>query len=98
MSNADAEQRRPPRPAERPLPAIRPGKRLDPAAALDLISTSARLLSGNGQTTEGMVAVSEQLAEALGFRASVFPRWGELVVRIDDHARSRAVRAACEPA
>src|SRR4029077_9058213 len=98
MSNADAEQRRPPRPAERPLPAIRPGKRLDPAAALDLISTSARLLFGNGQTTERMVAVSEQLAEALGFRASVFPRWGELVVRIEDDAGARYEIVAAEPA
>jgi uncharacterized membrane protein YjjP (DUF1212 family) len=98
MSNADAEQRRSPRPAERPLPAIRPGKRLDPAAALDLISTSARLLFGNGQTTERMVAASEQLAEALGFRASVFPRWGELVVRIEDDAGSRYEIVAAEPA
>ena len=98
MSHPDAEQRRSPRPAERPLPAIRPGKRLDPAAALDLISTSARLLFGNGQTTERMVAASEQLADALGFRASVFPRWGELVVRIEDDAGSRYEIVAAEPA
>ena len=26
----------------------------------------------------------EQLADALGFRATVFPRWGELTIRIDD--------------
>jgi uncharacterized membrane protein YjjP (DUF1212 family) len=97
MSNADAEQRRSPRPGERPLPTIRPGKRLDPAAALDLISTSARLLFGNGQTTERMVAASEQLAEALGFRASVFPRWGELMVRIEDDAGSRYEIVAAEP-
>jgi uncharacterized membrane protein YjjP (DUF1212 family) len=98
MSNADAEQRRSPRPGERPLPTIRPRKRLDPAAALDLISTSARLLFANGQTTERMVAASEQLAEALGFRASVLPRWGELVVRIEDDAGSRYEIVAAEPA
>src|SRR6266436_4798365 len=98
MSDADAEQRRSPLPGDRPSPAIRPGKRLDPAAALDLISTSARLLFGNGQTTERMVAASEHLAEALGFRASVFPRWGELVVRIENEAGSRYEIVAGEPA
>src|SRR4029077_6402203 len=98
MSNADAEQRRPPRPAERPLPAIRPGKRLDPAAALDLVSTSARLLFGNGQSTEQTVMASVRLAEALGFRGSLFPRWGELVVRIEDDAGSRYEIVAAEPA
>ena len=97
MSNADAEQRHSPRPAERQLPPVGPGKRLDPAAALDLISTSARLLFGSGQTTERMVAASEQLAEALGFRASVFPRWGELVVRIGDEVGSRYEIVAAEP-
>jgi uncharacterized membrane protein YjjP (DUF1212 family) len=98
MSNADAEQRPSPQPGERPLLTIRPGKRLDPAAALDLISTSARLLFGNGQTTEQMVAASGQLADALGFRASVLPRWGELVVRIEDDAGSRYEIVAAEPA
>jgi uncharacterized membrane protein YjjP (DUF1212 family) len=44
-----------------------------------------------------MVAASEQLAEALGFRASVFPRWGELVVRIEDDAGSRYEIVAAEP-
>jgi uncharacterized membrane protein YjjP (DUF1212 family) len=80
------------------LPAIRPGKRLDPAAALELVSTGARLLFGNGQTTERMVAASERLAEALGFRASVFPRWGELVVRVEDDAGSRYEVVAAVPA
>ncbi|HZD48346.1 MAG TPA: threonine/serine exporter family protein, partial [Silvibacterium sp.] len=98
MSNADAGQRRSPLPREQPLPTVRPGKRLDQAVALDLLSTSARLLFGNGQTTERMVAASEQLAEALGFRAGVFPRWGELVVRIEDDAGSHYEIVAAEPA
>jgi uncharacterized membrane protein YjjP (DUF1212 family) len=85
MSNADVEQCRSPQPG------------LDPAATLDLITTSARLLFGNGQTTERMVAASKQLAEALGVRASVFPRWGELVVRIEDDAGSRYEIVAAEP-
>jgi hypothetical protein len=62
MSDADAEQRRSPRSGERPLPTVRPGKRLDPAAAIDLISTSARLMFANGQTTERMVAAGIAVA------------------------------------
>ena len=66
--------------------------------ALDLVSRSARLLFGNGQTTERMIAASEQLGEALGVRASVFPRWDELVVRIEDDSGSRYDVVAAEPA
>jgi uncharacterized membrane protein YjjP (DUF1212 family) len=97
MSNADAEQRRSPLPGDRPSPNIQRGKRLEPAAALDLISTSAKLLFENGQTTERMVAASEQLAQALGFRANVFPRWGELVLRIEHDCGSGYEIIAAEP-
>jgi uncharacterized membrane protein YjjP (DUF1212 family) len=98
MSNADDVQPRSAMPGERSLPAIRPGKRLDPTSALELVSTSARLLFGNGQTTERLVKASEQLAGKLGFRASLFPRWGELVVRIEEEAGSRYEILAAEPA
>jgi uncharacterized membrane protein YjjP (DUF1212 family) len=98
MSNADAEQRRSPLPGDRPSPNIQRGKRLEPAAALDLISTSAKLLFENGQTTERMVAASEQLAQALGFRANVFPRWGELVLRIEHDCGSGYEIIDAEPA
>jgi uncharacterized membrane protein YjjP (DUF1212 family) len=98
MSNADAERRRSHLPGDRPSPTIQAGKRLDSAAALDLISTAAKLLFENGQTTERMVAASEQLAEALGFRATLFPRWGELALRIEDDAGSRHEIVAAEPA
>jgi uncharacterized membrane protein YjjP (DUF1212 family) len=97
MSNADAEQRRSPLPADRP-PAIAPGDRLDPAAALDLILTGARLLFVNGQTTERTVEASEQFAVALGFRATLFPRWGELMLRIQQDAGSCCEIVAAEPA
>src|SRR6516225_2717222 len=97
MSNADAEQRRSPLPVDRP-PAIAPGDRLDPAAALDLILTGARLLFVNGQTTERTVEASEQFAVALGFRATLFPRWGELMLRIQQDAGSRSEIIAAEPA
>ena len=98
MSNADPEERRSPLPGDRPLPTVRPEKRLDPATAVDLISTGARLLFENVQTTERMVAASEQLAEALGVRATLFPRWGELLLRIEDDVGSRYEIVAAKPA
>lgn len=98
MSNPDAEQPRSPLPEEQPSPALQPGKPLDPLSALNLISTSARLLFGNGQSTERVIGASERLAEALAYRGSVFPRWGELVVRIEDDAGSRHEIVAALPA
>jgi len=97
MSNADTEQCRSPRPGDRSAPIAQSGKRLDPAAALDLIAASARLLFVNGQTTERLVEASEQLAGALGFRATIFPRWGELVLRIEHEPGSRYEIVAAEP-
>ena len=97
MSNADAEQRRSPLPVHLP-PAAAPGDRLDPAVALDLILTGAKLLFVNGQTTERTVEASEQFALALGFRATLFPRWGELILRIQQDAGSRSEIVAAEPA
>ncbi len=64
----------------------------------NLISTSAGLLFRNGQSTERMIGASEQLAEALAYRGSLFPRWGELVVRIEDDAGSRHEIVAALPA
>jgi uncharacterized membrane protein YjjP (DUF1212 family) len=98
MSNPDAEQRRSPLPEEPPSPAPRPEKPLNPALALNLILTSAELLFKNGQSTERVIGASERLAEALAYRASVFPRWGELVVRIEDEAGSRHEIVAALPA
>lgn len=97
MSNADAEQRHSPPPEERALPTIRAGKRPDLASALELISTSARLLFVNGQTTERTVTASVRLAEKLGFRASLLPRWGELALRIEDDEGSCHEILAAEP-
>ena len=98
MSDTNAQQPRSTMPGNQPSPDIATGKRLDPATDLDLISTSARLLFQNGQTTERVVVASEQLAEALGLRVTLFPRWGELVLRIDDDAGSRCEIIAAEPA
>lgn len=67
------------------------------AGDVDLILLSARLLFTNGQTTEGTVVAVEQLAEALGLRVTVFPRWGELILCIDSDTGSRYEIIAAEP-
>ena len=64
---------------------------------LDLILISARLLFANGQTTERTVVAVEQLAEALGLRVTVFPRWGELILCIDSDTGSRYEIIAAAP-
>ena len=90
-------QRDAPSPAGRPFSTSQPGESVALAGDLALILLSAKLLFANGQTTERTVAAVEQLADALGFRASVFPRWGELIVRIDNDTGSRYEIIAVEP-
>jgi uncharacterized membrane protein YjjP (DUF1212 family) len=99
MSDPDPESPGLPMAGKLPPPAVRPGEHSKPeAAALGLISTAAKQLFANGQTTERMAAASENLAEALGFPASIFPRWGELVIRIEDHTGVRYEIVPAEPA
>jgi len=69
-------------------PATAP--RLEPAAALKLLTTTAGLLFTNGQTTERMEGAVRQLATDLGFRVTIFPRWGEMTLRVEDAATSRS--------
>jgi uncharacterized membrane protein YjjP (DUF1212 family) len=76
---------------------IRTEKRSDPAAVLDLILSSAKLLFANGQTTRTIVGAVRKLGVSLGVRATVFPRWGELTVRIEDAGGSHLETIAVEP-
>ncbi len=55
---------------------------------LALISLSGRLLFENGQSTEKIISALDQLAAALGFRATVFPHWGDLTIGISDGSGS----------
>lgn len=63
---------------------------LAPNAELDLLSSAARLLFANGQTTKRISEAISRLANAdanadgQSFRANVFPRWNELTIRIED--------------
>ncbi len=61
-----------------------PHERVISSRDIALISLSARLLFENGQTTHQMVVALEQIGRTFGFRVTVFPRWGELAIRIDD--------------
>lgn len=53
---------------------------------MDIVLACARLLFVNGQTTEHTIAGATRLAQAFGYRATVFVHWGELTLRIEDDA------------
>jgi uncharacterized membrane protein YjjP (DUF1212 family) len=67
------------------------------AEELALASLAARLLFENGQSTEKVVSTLHQLADALGFGATVVPNWGDLTIRIDDGRGSRDEVIAAAP-
>ena len=46
----------------------------------NLVLAFAQVLFVNGQATEQTVTAAEQLGHALGLRAKVMPRWGELLI------------------
>ena len=52
--------------------------------ALGLLVQATELLFVNGQTTQRMATAIRELGAALHFRIDVFPRWGELTVRLWD--------------
>ncbi|MFG1427069.1 threonine/serine exporter family protein [Roseixanthobacter glucoisosaccharinicivorans] len=52
-----------------------------PDDAFALVGAAAKLLYANGQTTERTVQNAERFARALGISVTVFPTWGELVIR-----------------
>jgi Putative threonine/serine exporter len=78
--------------------SVHPEAHVASAEELALLSLSARLLFENGQSTEKVVSALDQLAAAMGFRATVFPRWGELTVLITDGSGSRNEILASVPA
>ena len=50
-----------------------------------LVLAFAKVLYVNGQGTDQTTAAAERLAHALGFRAKIIPRWGELQLLCDDN-------------
>jgi uncharacterized membrane protein YjjP (DUF1212 family) len=49
-----------------------------------LILAFARVLYINGESTHQTLGAAERLSNCLGFRATIFPRWGELEVQTED--------------
>ena len=65
------------------------------AAVVDLMLLAATLLFVNGQTTARTIDATARLAGALGFRADLLARWGELTATIDgDDSRASVVSAS----
>jgi len=50
----------------------------------DLVLAFARVLYVNGQSTDQTLTSAERLGHALGFRAKIIPRWGELLLRAQE--------------
>src|SRR5215469_11219118 len=50
----------------------------------NLILAFARVLHINGESTHQTLGAGERLSNCLGFRATIFPRWGELEVQTED--------------
>ncbi|HWM66401.1 MAG TPA: threonine/serine exporter family protein [Steroidobacteraceae bacterium] len=68
-----------------------------PKAALAFLSHVAQLLFLNGQTTQRTVVATCRLAKALNFGIEVFPRWGELTVRLWDQDGPHDIAAPVAP-
>jgi len=49
-----------------------------------LILAFARVLYVNGESTQQTVRMAERMSNCLGFRATIFPHWGELEVQTED--------------
>jgi uncharacterized membrane protein YjjP (DUF1212 family) len=52
--------------------------------ASNLILALARVLYINGESTYQTLAVAERVSDCLRFRATIFPRWGQLEVQTED--------------
>jgi uncharacterized membrane protein YjjP (DUF1212 family) len=63
-----------------------------------LVLGFARVLYVNGQSTEQTVGAAERLARALGLRATIVPRWGELELLVDNQWGMLTLQVAADPA
>jgi len=52
----------------------------------DLVLAAARVQYANGQSTDQVLASAERFGHALGLRAEIMPRWGELQLVAQDSA------------
>jgi uncharacterized membrane protein YjjP (DUF1212 family) len=66
-------------------------------ASAKLVLAVGRVLYVNGQATEQTVAAAERLARALGLRARIAPRWGELQLVTGDNGGTLISQTAADP-
>ena len=64
-------------------------------ASSNLILAVARVLFINGESTQRTLDAAERVGKYLGFRATIFPRWGELEVQSADSKKRRLHRRGC---
>src|ERR1700722_2818696 len=64
----------------------------------DLVLALARVLYVNGQATDQIIAATARLGSALGMRASLAPRWGELRLEAEEESETRACQIEADPA
>jgi uncharacterized membrane protein YjjP (DUF1212 family) len=55
----------------------------------DLVLAFAKVLYVNGQATDQTLAAAKRFSDALGLRATIIPRWGELQLQ-EEHAQAKA--------
>jgi uncharacterized membrane protein YjjP (DUF1212 family) len=63
----------------------------------NLVLAFARTLFVNGQATDQTLDAAKNLGYFLGIRASILPRWGELLLEANDHDRSLISGVEAEP-
>ena len=75
-----------------------PGSPMMADERADLVLAFAKSLYVNGQATEQMVDAAKRLGRALGLRATIIPRWGELQLVADSEHAALAVQSVAAPA
>jgi uncharacterized membrane protein YjjP (DUF1212 family) len=63
----------------------------------NLVLAFARTLFVNGQATDQTVAAALRLSHALGLRAGLMPRWGELQLKSNDNNATLVAEVAADP-
>jgi hypothetical protein len=63
----------------------------------NLVLAFARVLYINGQATDQTVAAAERLGRALGLRATITPRWGELQIQSEAEGARLSSQVAADP-
>jgi uncharacterized membrane protein YjjP (DUF1212 family) len=63
----------------------------------NLILRFAKVLFANGQATDQIIIETEHLGRALGLRAQIIPRWGELDLQTEDRDDKLSSQIAADP-